>query len=485
MKFISRKEKVILVLLFMFASCVSAESINSIIAKARKSKSKTDFSISFNKMDTGECVYSYNSKSPLKPASNLKLLTTATALSVLGRDFEYITRYGIMGKDLVIIGSGDPLTGDPGLAERKGEDIFEIFRRVYNELSAKGVTEIEGDLVVDSFIFDDKRFHASWPENQANRWYEAQISGLNFNDNCVDILFSPGKVGKPAVYKLFPDTRYLTIENNCKTISSGKTAVGATRKHETNEVMLIGRCKTPLEEPIYVTVDRPSAYHGFLLAEFLLKNGISMKGQLIVRQVTDSSGNLPVGFNELYSHKTSIVDVLNESNRRSLNMAAECLFKTLGAYSYPDMSYSGKVGKRYRPGSWANGRAAVMEYLEKAGVPETEFKIDDGCGLSHENRMSANAFCLVLRNMSQAEHFDIYKESLASPEVGTLAKKRRFRDLDGRLYAKTGYISGANTLSGYCQTDAGNWLVFSILTNSPAASNSIIDSIVKCALDLY
>ncbi len=485
MKHVSRKEKIIPILVFLLSGIIYAESIDSIVANARKAKAKPEFSISFNRLDSGESVYSYNSSTPLKPASNLKLLTTATALSVLGEDFDYVTRYGLFGKDLVIIGSGDPLTGDPVLAERNGSDIFEIFRAVYNALSAKGISEIEGDLVVDSFIFDDVRFHPSWPESQANRWYEAQVSGLNFNDNCVDILFSPGSQGKPANYKLFPDTGYLAIENTCKTTTSGKTAVGAVRKLDTNEVMLIGKCRTALKVPIYVTVDRPAAYHGFLLAEYLLKYGIAIKGQLVIRQLTDKAGNIPAAFEELYAHKTSIVDVLNESNKRSLNLAAECLFKTIGVYSHPEMDHPGKPGERYRPGSWANGRAAVMDYLERAGVPENEYIIDDGCGLSHENRMSANGFCKVLRKISQSEYYEIYKKSLANPESGTLAKKRRFSDYTGRLYGKTGYISGANTLSGYCQTDAGNWLVFSVLTNSPAASNSVIDKIVESAIKHY
>ena len=484
MKFRFRKEK-ILIIVILLAACIHAESIDSIIAKARSGKAKPEFSISFNRMDNGDVLYSHNSHTKMKPASNLKILTTAAALKILGEDFEYITRYGMVGNDLVIIGSGDPLTGDPVVAESKGIDIFDIFRNVYNKLNSEGITEIEGDLVVDSFIFDDDRFHSSWPESQANRWYEAQIAGLNFNDNCVDILFSPSVPGQAADYKLFPDTSYLQIENKCKTTGSGKTAVGATRKLDTNEVMLIGKCKTALEVPIYVTVDRPAAYHGFLLAEYLLKYGISVKGNLVIRQVTDKAGNLPGGFQELYAKRTSLVDVVNECNRRSLNMAAECVFKTIGVYSEPDFLEVRAKRERHRPGSWANGRAAVVGYLENIGVSESEYVIDDGCGLSHDNRLSANALCHILLDISRSKHYNTFRGSLASPAAGTLAKKRRFSGLDGRIYAKTGYISGANTLSGYCQSDSGTWLVFSVLTNSPASSNSIIDKIVKTAMKSY
>lgn len=65
-------------------------------------------------------INSYNEKAPLIPASTTKLLTTETAMSILGKDFQWITQLeysgeidsnGILNGNLYIVGSGDPSLG--------------------------------------------------------------------------------------------------------------------------------------------------------------------------------------------------------------------------------------------------------------------------------------------------------------------------------------------------------------------------------------
>ncbi len=464
-------KRIVYIILLAAVVCDAADSVSSIIAKSGKGKSRPDFSICFIDVASGKELYSYKAHSPLKPASNMKLVTTGAALDRLGGDFSYVTRYGMLGDDLVIIGSGDALSGDPEVAKKNATDIYDSFARVLQALKDAGINEIKGDLLIDNYVFDDIRFHESWPIEQANRWYEAQISGLNFNDNCVDIIFKPAKSGGKAIYELIPDTGYLQITNNCRTVRSGSTAVGAVRKYDSNEVTLIGKCRTAIIEPINVTVDRPAAFHGYVLAEYLLRNGIKLDGTLEIRKVTGAGRSVPTGFRELYTEKHSLAEVIDECNQRSQNMVAECVFKTVGAYNY---------GGSFRgPGSWESGRSAVKEFLGKVGVPDSEYKIDDGCGLSHDNRISASGLCKLLVYMAGTGEFVNYRESLSTPEVGTIAKKRRFKELKGRMYGKTGYISGANTLSGYVLDSNDRWIAFSVLTNSPAASYSTIDSIVR------
>lgn len=465
------KRIIISILLVFTTLAVANENVSRIITRSGTGNSRPDFSICFIDIESGREIYSYNSHKLLKPASNMKLVTTATALDALGSDFLYHTRYGLLGDDLVIIGSGDPLSGDPEIAKRENTDIFSDFSAVLQALRESGITEIKGDLLIDNFVFDDERFHKSWPLDQANRWYQAQISGLSFNNNCVDMIFKPSSVGAKALYELTPNTSYLQITNNCSTVSTGSTAVGATRKHNTNEVTLIGKCRTAIIEPINVTVDRPAAFHGYVLAEYLLRNGIKLEGTLEICKLTEPGRELPAGFRELYSKKRTMIEVVNESNQRSQNMVAESIFKTVGAYA--------PGGRFLAPGSWGNGREAVIAFLEKIQIDPADFVIDDGSGLSHDNRISAYAFCRILEYMAKTSEFENFRNSLSTPEIGTLAKKNRFSKYKGRLFGKTGYISGVNTLSGYCQNGSGKWIAFSILTNSPAASYSTIDSIVE------
>jgi len=88
---------------------------------------KTQFSIQVRRLATGENLFSHHARQPLVPASNMKLITTAAALDLLGADFQYETVFALDGDDLVIRASGDPLTGDPVVAQERGGEYFGCF----------------------------------------------------------------------------------------------------------------------------------------------------------------------------------------------------------------------------------------------------------------------------------------------------------------------------------------------------------------------
>jgi D-alanyl-D-alanine carboxypeptidase/D-alanyl-D-alanine-endopeptidase (penicillin-binding protein 4) len=89
----------------------------------------------------------------------------------------------------------------------------------------------------------------------------------------------------------------------------------------------------------------------------------------------------------------------------------------------------------------------------------------DGSGLSHDNRTTAAAIVTALRHMHGHPAGEMYRNSLAIPgeEVGTL--RRRMKDLEANVRAKTGTIRGVSTLSGYVQGPRGRWYAFSVLCN--------------------
>lgn len=461
------------------------QSIRSLLN--HQNNRRSTYSIQIVDPENGRTIFGHNASKPLVPASNMKIVTTAAAVELLGPGFVYETTISLWNNNLLVQGAGDPLTGDPKVAAEKGRTIFHVFDHVLAALRDKQMKVIPGKLLIDDTIFDDLRFHPSWPTAQANNWYCAQVSGLNFNNNCVDILFSPGeRAGAVADFELMPDTSYIRIENKCLT-SRTKTAVGAARKIGTNEITLRGTCHRALTKPIYVTVDMPSAYFGYVMAEYLLKNSVRIDGQLSV--LMNSLGHeLPEGAEVLAVHKTPLQKVLEVCNQRSLNMAAECLMKTLGAYFGKDVQ-DGRIDTEYEPGmasavkgSWETGRQVMVAFLKRTGADRNEFAVDDGCGLSYNNKLSAATVCKVLQHMYRSEHFGLYRESMATPEDGTLARKGRLGDVDN-LWGKTGYVAVANSLSGYCETASGRTLVFSILSNRPPAPNSTLDRIVEMIVE--
>jgi len=439
---------------------------------------KAEFSIHFRDTASGKTIFDFNADRSLKPASNMKLIISAAALDQLGPDFTYQTHFALWRRNLVVLASGDPLIGDPALAKRRGGDIFTVFQQILQQLRKRKINNISGDLLIDDTIFDDVRYHPAWPASQANNWYRAQVSALNFNDNCVDIDFTPTRPNQPVTFSLNPNTSYVKITNKCITVNSGSNKLGGLRTAPlgANNITLIGKCRNP--QTIYIPVDRPSAYFGFVLAEYLLRHGIAVNGKLIIKKIRSDQGALPQPNDLLLTHCTPLRDVLRECNQRSLNLVAECLLKTLGAHT----ANQSKSTSTARQGSWQTGRLAVRCFLNKLKIDPDDYKIDDGSGLSHNNRLSARCITSVLTHIARKKNFKLYRESLATPSVGTLAKRRRFREsvYKDRVFVKTGHITGAQALSGYCRTNSGRWLAFSIITNNHKNNpTGTIDAILK------
>ncbi|MHC4582671.1 MAG: D-alanyl-D-alanine carboxypeptidase/D-alanyl-D-alanine-endopeptidase, partial [Planctomycetota bacterium] len=260
-----------------------AKQVDTIIAKALAQKVK--FSIHIIKADSGKTVYDHNSRELMIPASNMKLMVSAAALKYLGPDYVYRTRVGLSGKQLAVIGSGDPLLGDEKTDQKYGRESGWIFKDIVRALNAKGVDTIE-DIIVDSSIFDNERVHPSWPAKDLNKWFACEVSGLNYNDNCV-VLTAKNTFGKVAVF-VEPPTSFLTIINRVEPISTGTSVLGSNRHRTANKLTVFGRCKDKAG-PIDVAIERPAAYFGFLLAERLAGAGIDTKGQLMEKALGEDA----------------------------------------------------------------------------------------------------------------------------------------------------------------------------------------------------
>jgi len=139
--------------------------------------------------------------------------------------------------------------------------------------------------------------------------------------------------------------------------------------------------------------------------------------------------------------KTSMVDVVNRCNKRSQNLFAEALLKRMGR------QVTGSEG------SWVSGAAALRIFLKKQlGAEASIVRISDGSGLSRNNRVTAALLTDLLRGVAADDDLgDVFVDSLAIGGVdGSLRKRLRSHDhLKGRVIAKSGYINGVVTLSGY------------------------------------
>ncbi|MEN6427242.1 MAG: D-alanyl-D-alanine carboxypeptidase/D-alanyl-D-alanine-endopeptidase [Phycisphaerales bacterium] len=444
---------------------IASASLAQRIQKIADPQKVSEYSVNVVEPSSGATVYSYDSHKPLIPASNMKLVTTAAALKYLGPSFEYRTRVGLSNGTLVVIGSGDPILGDRETDGKYGRQNGWIFEKIAQVLRERGVSEIN-DIVIDTTVFDDERVHPNWDPAQLNRWYACEICGLNYNVNCIELTAS--NAGGTVVIQVEPATTFVEIVNQVEAITSGDSAVGSHRTAQPNKITVYGKCKTK-DGPFKVAIEKPAAFFGFLLAEHLARAGITAKGKLIERAFCEDEG-----FLSLVEFVTPLADALNRANTDSLGLAAEALLKTIDAQDNPDR----------RNGGWAGGREAIARYLADLGIPAEEFKLDDGSGLSRQNRLTTHAITRLLLDQYRGPNWELFQVSLAvGGEEGTIDRYFNEPRYQGKIHGKTGYISGVRAFSGICFTDGGPY-IFSILSNGPKGlSRDAINDIAKAIID--
>jgi D-alanyl-D-alanine carboxypeptidase/D-alanyl-D-alanine-endopeptidase (penicillin-binding protein 4) len=408
-----------------------------------------------------KAIFKHNSEIPLIPASNLKLVTTSDAIETLGPDFKFRTLLLKHNNDLILIGDGDPSMGDAALLRRLGWDVTTVFKNWAEELKKNNLTSFDR-LVVDDSIFDQEFIHPHWPAEQAHLRYVAQVGGLNLNANCVDFYLRVTAPGETVKYLAVPATNYINVTNSC--VTGGENAVWLSRMPGGNNIVLKGHTPYSNDVPISVTVHDPSLFAATVLKETLTSNGIKITAAAPVRDRTLRTMLLktPIDKDPSWSvlgiHETPLATVLARANKDSVNLYAEALCKRIGAAVSSE------------PGSWKNGTQANADYLKKIGVAETEFHFDDGCGLSKENNISANALCQILaHNFHNPETKETFFNSLSiAGKDGTLEHRFQGTDLRGRVFGKSGFVNGVRTLTGYLKAKDDQWYVFSILLNQLA-----------------
>jgi D-alanyl-D-alanine carboxypeptidase/D-alanyl-D-alanine-endopeptidase (penicillin-binding protein 4) len=426
---------------------------------------KVSFAVNILDPATGAILYSRNASTPMVPASNMKIVTTAAALRCLGPDFTYQTSVGLMGNTLAIVGCGDPLLGDKLTMEKRKLDARWVLKDIAEQLRQKNVTAIT-DVVVDSTIFDDELVNPSWPQKELNRRYAAEVSGLNYNGNCVEIIAET--VGNKVELTLDPPTGYVEIINKCLPSAKPPDTVWGARPPGSNVITVSGACHKRCE-PVGVAIDRPAAFFGYILAEELKRSNIAVTGRLVEREI--SAGE---PFQQLVLYRTSLWDVFERCNKDSFGLAAEALLKTIAAYRQP----SGKGG------SWLLGRQLVYNYLLSLGIPQNQFFIDDGSGLSEKNRLSASTLSAVLLDLYRNPNWQRYKQTLAvGGQDGTIDKDFTAPKYKGKVFGKTGYIEGVKAFSGVCSTPAGDRIFVIITNHANGNTRPAINDIVEAVID--
>jgi len=426
---------------------------------------KVLFSACVVRADSGETIYERNSRLTLIPASNMKIVTTAGALEMLGPDFAFVTRVGLSGESLVVIGSGDPLFGAKDFDVGREQQSPSVLQDIIGRLKESGIVSLS-DIVLDVSVFDGQRVHPGWPANQLNQKYACEVSGLNYRGNCADIVvFDQG--GRIELL-LEPPAGFLSLINAVKPRSYGRSRISLDRTEVPDKLLVSGICRDRAG-PYSFAVENPALFFGRLLRESLIQAGIQVTGGIRELPLPDDAD-----FRPLAEYRTPLGDCLVMANKESSGLAAEALFKRLGAQANLD----GKGG------SWEGGCRALSDYLRGLGIGDADFVLSDGSGLSRDNRLNAWALTQVLVHLILSPDWKFFEGTLAVGGIdGTIENHFWEKAYRGRVRAKSGYLMAVRALSGVVRTDGGDYL-FSFLANKGGqGTRQAIDAAVKAIMD--
>ncbi len=417
---------------------------------------ETFWGIYVQNLRTGEVTYSRNADMSLMPASNLKLVTTATALDALGPDYRFVTglyfdgtaRDSTLRGDLVLRGSGDPTFGSL-LFER------DPLRAWAQQLRALGVARIEGRIIGDDDAIDDLPYADGWDINYiATEDWAQSVGGLTYADNLVTLKIAGTQPGEPAT--ITPDPAgYVEVRNDLTTSRRrGYNPIRIRRVVGTNQIRIEGSVSAGYEGAARIPIQDPTGFTLNAFADRLREAGITIAAE--IRDADDleeppSYDDAPI----LVHLSPPLLDILTQINFKSNNLFAEQVFRTFA-----------------RNGLAIGGEQRVLEFLEKAGVETAGVSIRDGSGLSRKNLISPEAMGAMLAH--------VYRSPMRDAYVGTLARggqeetTLRYRLAGLPVRAKTGSIEHVRTLSGYVAGPDDTPYVFVVFANNFTSRSSLV-----------
>lgn len=404
---------------------------------------------------SGTTLYQHNPRTRLVPASNLKLLTTAAAMDVLGPQYRFATQLLSSG-----VQQGERLSGNlylRGLGDPTLQ--FADYQALAAQLASKGIRQVQGDLVFDDTWFDAERLGVDWSHDDESTYYGAQISALTVSPNAdfdagtvLVTAKAPVRTGQPVAVTIFPPTDYLQLSN--RAISGPGNTYGINRRHGTNLLQLSGAVAPGKQSRQLVSVWEPTQLVANLFEQALAQQGITVLGRRVI------GGASPATASVLAEHQSAPLQALiTPLLKLSNNNMSEALLKAMGR-------------KTANSGTAAAGALAVAGFLKRQGLDTATFSQVDGSGLSRRNLVSSQTLTDLLLAASKQPWFDAWYNALPIAgntdrmTGGSLRYRLRDTQAQNNLHAKTGSMGGVSSLSGYISDAGGRKLVFSMLTNN-------------------
>ena len=373
---------------------------------------------------TGDTLYSRNAGKLFVPASNMKIITSAAALTLLGPEYTYKTTFltngerrdSLLDGDLLVIGRGDPTVSDrmQGLImhDRMRGLATTVMDALADSLRAHHIRQIGGAIARVGNAFPDSIYGSGWAWDNLGEYYGAGVDELIFNEG-----MAPTKLRPP------PDT--------------------------VRDSLYSGPAKSPAR--------------AYLDA---LRDALVRKGIPVDDGVRDSILPTPFKMDTLFVLTSPpLREILPALMKPSQNQIAEILLRTIGL-------------ERGGIGTADSARKIVGQQLLAWGVQPDGFVIRDGSGLSDQDLLTPETIVRVLDRIQRDTAFAAYYNAMPVAGVdGTIEKRMKGTPAEGNIHAKTGTLTKARSLSGYVTTADGERLIFSVLANNTTTPGSTVTGV--------
>lgn len=414
-------------------------------------------------VDGGAPLVSHQPSAPVNPASVMKLITSYAALDLLGPAFTFRTDVlatgaiasGSLEGDLVIRGGGDPkLT-------------YERVWQLAHQLRSRGLREIRGDVIVDRGYFAPVKHDPARFDNDPRRAYNVGADALLVNFHAINFRFVPDGEGVRVTAE--PDLPNIEVASRIKLTRAPCGWWRGDLRHEISENGLLataifsGTYPADCGEKEWAL----SVFDAARFTESVWRWVWSESGGVLRGKVR--AGATPADAKLLYRHESEpLANLVRDMNKHSNNVMARHVFLALSA-------------ERGAPGETQASERIVREWLRDKAIEAPGLAIENGSGLSRNDRVSAGAIAAVLKH---AWSSPVMPELIASLPIfgtdGTL-KTRRAALAAGQAHLKGGTLTGVQSVAGYVlDRNARRWIVVMIVNHANAnAAQPALDALVE------
>lgn len=443
--------------------------VNKVLSEIKKDKNFKNASFAFFAVDskTGQVVSSYHPDMALRPASNQKLITTATALELYGIDYCFTTKLKYTGKidtanhilhgNLIIKGGGDPTLGSKYFDDTKEKQFIVQW---INAVKMLNIVSIDGTVIADAQLFSNDIVPLSRSWNNMGNYYGAGACGLSIFDDYYTLFFNTDSLpgGKTKITSVEPDMPFMIFDNGiyADTVKSDHSNIMGAPYCNTRYLrgsLPVGKTgfkvKGSMPDPAYFTA--------FYLNNTLENSGIKVKGnpttirllQLNEKNISDKQTVICT------TYSPPLSEIIKQTNIHSINLFSEHLLAICGL-NLVDTAQTELNAK------------AVTDFWAEKGMDTQGMTLTDGSGLSQYNLITPRQMVFVLNYMkNQSQSFDTYYNSLpVAGRQGTVKNMLKGTAAEGNLRAKSGTIDKGIAYSGYVTSKSGREIIFSMIVNN-------------------